>query len=90
MEIKHENGKFTAVDGNKSIGEMTYRNGNDGGIIIDHTEVEPAHEGKGIGNKLVEAAVQKARSEGFKIEPQCSFARKLFEKNTGWQDVLSA
>ena len=36
-------------------------------------EVPPADEGKGIGARLVRAALDDARQRGFKIVPACSF-----------------
>ena len=42
-------------------------------LVFTHTEVPPADEGKGIGARLVRAALDDARKRGFKIVPACSF-----------------
>ena len=42
-------------------------------LIFTHTEVPPADEGKGIGAKLVRAALDDTLRRGFRIVPACSF-----------------
>ncbi|MNY72522.1 hypothetical protein D3C86_2110990 [compost metagenome] len=57
-------------------------------IIIDHTEVSPVFNGKGLGKKLVEKAVEVAREKNWKIVPLCPFAKKTFDRNPQFKDVL--
>jgi hypothetical protein len=91
MEIQQEDNGikgrfFIEVDGALSA-EMTYiwvANR----IIIDHTEVYPALEGKGIGKQLVHRAVEMARNKGIKILPLCPFAKGIFDRVKEYQDVL--
>lgn len=44
-------------------------------LVLVHTEVPDAWEGRGVGGQLVRAAVQRARDEGLTIVPWCPFAR---------------
>jgi predicted GNAT family acetyltransferase len=91
MEVEHIAGKephYQAVDNGDVWGEMTYSQAGDALIIIDHTRVFEGHEGKGVGQALVIAAVERARKEGFKIMPLCPFARAMFERHPEWSDVL--
>lgn len=81
-------GAFFAIMDERKAGEMTYSMA-DNKMIIDHTEVEPAYNGKGIGKDLVFAAVEFARKENYKIIPLCPFANATFKKNPEIQDVLS-
>lgn len=69
--------------------EMTYRRSGDGPMIIDHTGVPPAFEGRGIAAKLVNAAIADARSEGFKITPVCSYVVAQFRRHPDWTDLLA-
>jgi predicted GNAT family acetyltransferase len=48
-----------------------HREGNS--LVFTHTEVPPADEGKGVGSRLVRAALDDARRRGLKIVPACSF-----------------
>lgn len=69
--------------------EMTFRK-SDGGIIIDHTGVPPAFEGRGIAARLVEYAVADARKNNFKITPVCSYVVAQFRRHPKWSDIKSA
>lgn len=50
-------------------------------IIIDHTEVDDSLQGKGVGKKLLNAIVDYARSNTYKVLATCPYARAQFEKN---------
>jgi predicted GNAT family acetyltransferase len=58
-------------------------------VIIDHTTVDDSLRGTGTGRKLVEAAVQWARSEKVKLMPLCPYARSVFDKTPEYADVLA-
>lgn len=92
MNVIHEQfetkGAFVALDQDTKAGEMTYSKAGDTLIIIDHTEVDPAFGGQGVGKKMVLAAVDFAREKGIKILPLCPFAKAAFDKDTTIQDVL--
>lgn len=93
MEIQQTNnetrGEFAAfIDGEKA-GLMTYIWVDSEKLIIDHTEVDSAFGGKGVGKELVLAAVQFARENHLKIIPLCPFANATFQRNADIQDVLN-
>lgn len=69
--------------------EMTYRMSGDGPMIIDHTGVPPAYEGRGIAARLVNAAIADARSQGFKITPVCSYVVAQFRRHREWADLMA-
>ena len=43
--------------------------------------------GRGIAGKLVEALIDDARSEGFKIIPSCSYVAAQFKRHPEWVDL---
>ena len=92
MEIQQINdtrrGYFEAVEDGKEAGKMTYTWAGDTKFIIDHTEVNPDFNGKGVGKKLVMAAVEYARTNNLKIIPLCPFAKSVFDKVEEIRDVL--
>jgi predicted GNAT family acetyltransferase len=59
-----------------------------GKIVFTHTEVPPAHEGKGIGTSLVRAALKTARERGLKVIPICPFFAAYIKKHVEEQDLL--
>ncbi|MBJ2124734.1 GNAT family N-acetyltransferase [Flavobacterium sp. IB48] len=92
MEIQQINdtrrGYFEAVEDGKEAGKMTYTWAGDSKFIIDHTEVSPDFNGKGVGKKLVMAAVDYARANNVKIIPLCPFAKSVFDKVPEIHDVF--
>ena len=91
MLIQHKkiNGKglfFVEQDGNV-LAEMTYTIPSADKIIIEHTEVSDELKGMNIGNQLVHAAVEYARTHTIKIIPLCPFANSVFKKKPEYADV---
>lgn len=92
MEVKNRNdgkrGVFYIEHNGKEIGLMHYTLAGPGKMIIDHTEVNEAYEGKGLGIRLVKAGVAYARQNHLKILPLCPFAKKIFDITPAFADVL--
>ncbi len=90
IDLSHDGKKGAIVymvEGEK-LAEMTFVFAGEGQFIIDHTEVDPSMKGKGIGNRLLDKAVDYARENGLKILPLCPFAASVFRKNKDIRDVL--
>jgi predicted GNAT family acetyltransferase len=56
-------------------------------LVFTHTEVPPESEGRGIGSRLVRAALDDARRRGFKIIPACSFVAAFVRRHPACHDV---
>jgi uncharacterized protein len=62
------------------LAELKYhRNGNR--LVLIHTEVPAELEGRGIGGRLVTAAIDRAARQGLTIVPLCPFARGWLERH---------
>ena len=55
--------------------ELTYVEGTGGVLDLQHTFVPEEARGAGIGESLVQAAVEHATAEGARIVPTCPFVR---------------
>ncbi|MBP2001720.1 putative GNAT family acetyltransferase [Paenibacillus shirakamiensis] len=86
--IQSEEGRFFVEQEGESIAEITYVTEQDGSLTIDHTLVSEQLRGQSIGEQLVKKVVDKARTEGVKITPVCSYAAHQFEKHAEYKDVL--
>jgi predicted GNAT family acetyltransferase len=51
-------------------------------VTFVHTEVMPAFEGKGVGGRLVRAALDDVRARGKKVRPVCPFVKGYVEKHS--------
>ncbi|MCY1542402.1 putative protein YjdJ [compost metagenome] len=92
MEIIQRNedrkGIFIALEEGQEAGNMSYTWAGTTKFIIDHTEVDPAFKGKGVGKQLVMKAVEYAREHQVKILPLCPFAKAMFDRNADLHDIL--
>lgn len=89
LNIVHqaEIGRFAAmVDGLQC--EADYRL--DGHTMhMTHTGVPGQLEGRGIAAALVKAALNWARTQGYKVNPLCSYVRVYIKRHPEWQDLLA-
>lgn len=59
-----------------------------GGIILPHTEVPEALEGRGIASQLAKAALGYAREHGLEVIPTCPFMAAYITKHPEWHDLV--
>jgi len=74
------------VDGRRAIAAYQ-REGST--IVFTHTHVPQAIEGRGIGSKLIRAALDAVRDEGLKVVPQCPFVAAYIERHPEYRDLLA-
>ena len=55
---------------------------------ITHTVVKQEFGGRGIAKRLVLAVIEEARKQNKKINPICSYAKKMMESSDEYKDVL--
>jgi predicted GNAT family acetyltransferase len=71
----------------KRVGFVTYRM-EPGVIALLHAEINPAHERKGWGSRLVAGALDDARARGLKVRPVCPFVAFYIERHPAYRDLL--
>lgn len=93
LDIHHtqagDRGRYWADLGDGNEAEMTYLRRADGTMVINHTGVPKAFEGRGIALKLVKRAIEDARQDAFKIVPQCPYVAVQFRRHPDWSDLLA-
>jgi predicted GNAT family acetyltransferase len=77
----------TEVDGLRSL--LTYRRF-PGRLVLNHTEVPPSLEGKGLAGKLASAALDFARAHQLRVVSLCPYVSAFLRKHAEYQDLLSA
>jgi predicted GNAT family acetyltransferase len=88
-EVRNNEGEHRyelEVEGQLAIAAYRLR---DGRITFTHTEVPGALEGRGIGSRLVEAALEDVRRQGLKVVPACPFVKHYMDKHPEVQDLLA-
>jgi predicted GNAT family acetyltransferase len=61
------------------------------GDILDlvHTEIEPDHEGEGLGSAIARGVLDDVRRRGLRIRPTCPFIAGWLEKHPGYEDLIA-
>jgi uncharacterized protein len=59
-------------------------------LYLEHTEVPETLKGKGLAGKLVEGALEYARTNSLPIIPMCPYANKYIQRNPQYQSLLDA
>lgn len=87
--IRHrpEASRFEA-DFDAGLAVCTYRRQGDT-LLLTHTEVPPALEGRGIAAALVRATLDWARAEGLRVRPLCSYVAVYMRRHPETQDLLA-
>jgi predicted GNAT family acetyltransferase len=58
-------------------------------IVFTHTLVPKKLEGRGVGSRLIKAALDSARDRGLKVIPQCPFVKAYIERHPEYQALLA-
>lgn len=87
LEQDDRKGAAIATGDGKEAGRMTFVMAGPHKMIIDHTEVDESFRGDGVGRKLLDFLVAKARKEDLKILPLCPYAKSQFDKDPSLTDV---
>lgn len=74
------------VDGARA-GRTGYRDEPEG-RIFDHTEIDEAHAGQGLGSALIQAALDATRAESRAVIHACGFVRGYIAKHPDYVDLV--
>lgn len=69
------------------VGFLTYRV-SDGVVDLVHTEVPPAHGGKGYGGRLVRFALEDVRDQGLHAKPTCPFVARYITRHPEFASLV--
>ena len=73
------------VDGHRAVAAYQME---DDTIVFTHTVVPEAIEGRGVGSRLIRAALDSARDRKLKVIPQCPFVAAYIERHPEYRDLL--
>ena len=59
-----------------------------GTVVLVHTDVHPAFEGRGLGGRLVGGALDDIRARGLRTVPHCPFAAAYIHRHPEYQDLV--
>jgi len=74
-----------AVDGGMAVAEYVL---DAGSITFTHTVVPAALEGRGIGSRLVGAALRDVAERGLRVVPRCAFVAAYIGRHPEFADLV--
>ncbi len=57
-------------------------------VVLTHTEVAPAFEGRGVGSALAKGALDAVRAERGRVEARCPFIATYVRRHAEFRDLL--
>jgi predicted GNAT family acetyltransferase len=83
--------RYEARIGDRLLGFVDYLLDPSGDpLILDHTEVFPEAEGKGVGSRLAKGTLEDIRARGLKMIVDCEFIAAYLKRHPReYEDLLS-
>ena len=88
ISFNERESRSLALNNEDIIGYCQYKEDNNVWSIT-HTVVKQEFGGRGIAKRLVLAVIDEARKQNKKINPICSYAKKMMESSDEYKDVLN-
>ena len=76
-----ERGRYEITVGDAVGGFLVIEQGEDGRVVLPHTEIYPAHTGPGLGAQLVSEALTDLARRGDVVVPVCPFVVSYLKEN---------
>jgi uncharacterized protein len=80
--------RYEALAGGELLGQIRYRI-EPGLVVLVHTDVAPAAEGRGVGSRLVERALADIRRRGLRVVPICPFVADYIRRHPEYADLVA-
>ena len=82
-----ERSRFEVLEGDEVVGFAVYHV-EDGRAAFPHTEVDPAHQNRGLASELVRVALDTARERGQQVLPYCPFVSAYIRRHPAYLDLV--
>lgn len=76
----------TEIEGHQAFVEYSVKPGI---LVLEHTEVDKALGGKGVGSEMIETVLLEIELRGLKVIPECPFIEKYIEKHPEWKSIVA-
>lgn len=80
---------YVAVLGGDQVGVLVAQVEEDGVVLMPHTVVDDAAEGRGVGSALARHALDAARDAGRRVRPTCPFVASWIERHPAYADLVA-
>jgi hypothetical protein len=70
------------------LAQLQYRYRDVGTVVLVHTEVPPALEGRGYASRLARTALDFARAHSLHVVPQCPFVKTYIQRHPDYDELV--
>jgi hypothetical protein len=81
-----EKSRYELLEDGKLLGVADYRLMDDK-LAFPHTEIVPGRRNQGLGEQLVQGALDDVRRRGAKVVPMCWFVAEFLEEHPEYADL---
>jgi uncharacterized protein len=74
--------------GEEAIGSIVYDT-EENAVVLIHTEVDRAFEGRGYGSRLIAGALDDIRARGLSVVPVCRFVNAYLARHPEYADLVA-
>jgi predicted GNAT family acetyltransferase len=82
-----ENSRYELLVDSRLAGIADYRVNGDT-VVFPHTEIVSAMRGKGLGDQLVQAALDDVRHSGRRVQARCWFVAEFIDQHPEYADLV--
>jgi uncharacterized protein len=84
-----EAGRFFMTLAGEQIGFLQYQPIPGSSLVLEHVEIDPRFEGRGLGGELTKAALDEFRARGVTVVPQCPFIARYIRAHPEYADLVA-
>lgn len=84
-----ERSRYELFDGDDLVGIADYHVAGDK-VVMPHTVIEPSRRGRGLGDILVQGALDDVRGTGRTVVPRCWFVAQFLDEHPEYEDLRAA
>jgi uncharacterized protein len=84
-----ERSRYELMVDDTVAGVVEYRDKDDY-VELTHTEVDPSHEGEGLGSQLARAVLDNLRNEDRALIPSCRFINSYLQRHPEYAELVPA
>jgi predicted GNAT family acetyltransferase len=90
MQVRNDaaSSRYELVQGGEVLGYAEYKAQGDT-LDFTHTQVGEEHQGEGLGERLVQGALDDVRAQGGKVVASCPFVESFIRKHAEYADLLA-
>ena len=83
-----DRGRYELLDGDQVVGVADYRVQGEV-VVMPHTVIAPDRRGQGLGDVLVQQALDDVRAAGQRVVPACWFIAEFIETHPEYGDLAA-